>query len=169
MSFTITSTKVYITSQENIVKQNLYLTWISSSCKQLSKFNGSCQSNFAKKRSNLYRHHDWGILIAKGLSNHHVITKFGYCYLRSLNFNSEFLFQMVFLLLLLLFIFTQNSLFSAYCTVINEGPAIEVLIVCKAPIWATEFTLLNQTTPKESPFVRIPCGFELTSFGKFRL
>ena len=33
-----------------------------------------------------------------------------------------------------LFIFTQDSLFSAYCTVINEGPAIKVLIVCKAPI-----------------------------------
>ena len=31
-------------------------------------------------------------------------------------------------------IFTQDSLFNAYCTVINEGPAIEVLIVCKAPI-----------------------------------
>ena len=45
-------------------------------------------------------------------------------------------------------IFTQDSLFNAYCTVINEGPAIEVLIVCKAPIWATEFTPLNQTTPE---------------------
>ena len=42
-------------------------------------------------------------------------------------------------------------------------------IVCKAPIWATEFTPLNQTTRKESPSVRIPCGFELTSFGKFKL
>ena len=31
------------------------------------------------------------------------------------------------------------------------------------------FTPLNQTTPKESSSVRIPCGFELTSFGKFRL
>ena len=72
-------------------------------------------------------------------------------------------------LALLLFIFTQDSHFNAYCTVINEGPAIEVLIVYKAPIWATEFTPLNQTTPKESPSVRIPCGFELTSFGKFRL
>ena len=43
-------------------------------------------------------------------------------------------------------LFTQDSLFSTYCTVINEGPAIEVLIVCKAPIWATEFTPLNQTS-----------------------
>ena len=69
----------------------------------------------------------------------------------------------------ILFIFTQDSLFSAYCTVINEDPAIEVLIVCKAPIWATEFTPLNQTTPKESSSVRIPCGFEFTSFRRFRL
>ena len=36
--------------------------------------------------------------------------------------------------LLLLFIFTQDSLSSAYYTVINEGPTIEVLIVYKAPI-----------------------------------
>ena len=28
-------------------------------------------------------------------------------------------------------------------SVINEGPASEVLIVFKAPIWATEFSLLN--------------------------
>ena len=34
----------------------------------------------------------------------------------------------------LLLLFTQDSLFSTYCTVINEDPAIEVLIVCKAPI-----------------------------------
>ena len=73
------------------------------------------------------------------------------------------------LLLLLLFIFTQDSLFSAYCAVINEGPAIEILIIFKAPIWATEFTPLNQTTPKESPSVRIPRRFGHTSFGKFRL
>ena len=33
-----------------------------------------------------------------------------------------------------LFIFTQDSLFSAYCAVINEGPAIEVLIIFKAAI-----------------------------------
>ena len=65
-------------------------------------------------------------------------------------------------------LFTQDSLFSTYCTVINEGPAIEVLIIFKAPIWATEFTLLNQTTPRELPSVRIPCRFELT-FRKFRL
>ena len=45
-------------------------------------------------------------------------------------------------------IITQDCLFNAYCTVINEGPAIEVLIVCNAPIWATEFTPLNQTTPE---------------------
>ena len=35
----------------------------------------------------------------------------------------------------LFFIFTQDSLFRAYyCAVINEGPAIEVLIIFKAPI-----------------------------------
>ena len=34
----------------------------------------------------------------------------------------------------LLLLFTQGSLFSAYYTVINECPAIEVLIVSKAPI-----------------------------------
>ena len=34
-----------------------------------------------------------------------------------------------------LLLFTQDSLFDAYCIyVINEGPAIEVLIVCEAPI-----------------------------------
>ena len=38
------------------------------------------------------------------------------------------------LLLLLLFIFIQDSLFSTYCTVINEGLAIEVLIIFKAAI-----------------------------------
>ena len=69
----------------------------------------------------------------------------------------------------LLLLFIQDNLFSTYCTVINEGPAIEVLIIFKAPIWATKFTLLNQTTQKESPSVRIPCGFQLKSFGKFRL
>ena len=31
-------------------------------------------------------------------------------------------------------VFTQDSLFNAYCTVINEGPAIEVLIIFKALI-----------------------------------
>ena len=50
--------------------------------------------------------------------------------------------------LLLLLLFTQDDLFSTWRTVINEGPAIEVLIVFKAPIWATEMSPLNQTTPK---------------------
>ena len=48
----------------------------------------------------------------------------------------------------LLLIFTQGDLFSTWRTVINKGPAIEVLIVFKAPIWATEMSPLNQTTPK---------------------
>ena len=33
-----------------------------------------------------------------------------------------------------LFIFTEDSFFSAYCAVINDGPAIEVLIIFKTPI-----------------------------------
>ena len=48
----------------------------------------------------------------------------------------------------LLLIFTQDDLFSTWRTVINEGPAIEVLIVFKAPIGATVMSPLNQTTPK---------------------
>ena len=33
----------------------------------------------------------------------------------------------------LLVLFTQDSIFSTYCTVINEGPEIEALIVFKLP------------------------------------
>ena len=40
----------------------------------------------------------------------------------------------LFLFIYYLFVFTQDSLFSAYCDVINEGPAIEDLIIFKAPI-----------------------------------
>ena len=35
---------------------------------------------------------------------------------------------------LLSLLFTQDSFFSTYYTVINEGPVIEVLIIFKAPI-----------------------------------
>ena len=50
--------------------------------------------------------------------------------------------------LLPLLIFTQDDLFSTWRTVINEGPAIEALIVFKAPVWATEMYPLNQRTAK---------------------
>ena len=39
---------------------------------------------------------------------------------------------------IIILLFTQGSLFSTYCTVINEDPAIEVRIIFKAPIWATD-------------------------------
>ena len=48
------------------------------------------------------------------------------------NVNSTFLVLFIYIYYLLLF--TQDSLFSTYSTVINEGPVIEVLTVCKASI-----------------------------------
>ena len=44
--------------------------------------------------------------------------------------------------ILLYFIFTQDSLVSFRETVINEGPAMEVLIVFKAPMWATGYRIM---------------------------
>ena len=59
------------------------------------------------------------------------LGKFGSVYLAREK-NSKFIVALK--VSLLLFIFTQDNLFSAYCTVIKVGTAIEVLIVCNAPI-----------------------------------
>ena len=48
----------------------------------------------------------------------------------------------------IIYLFTQGSLFGTCYTVISKGPTIKVLIVFEIPIWAMEFTPLNQKTPK---------------------
>ena len=45
------------------------------------------------------------------------------------------------------FLFTQDSLFSTYCTIINEGPAIAVLIVH----WKLPFELWNSLCSIRKP------------------
>jgi len=48
-------------------------------------------------------------------------------------------------------IFNQDSLVSSRWTVINEGPALEVLVTFKAPIWATGLALVAYPTRLDNP------------------